>query len=125
MRFESNQGEKSPLFAEKEPNEEIDLSKRRIAKICGKTNYHHAFCYKLFDDFGEVIDKPIYSKYDQKKEDETTITIGLDEKLVGFRIQLSDWVDCKISKIWFKIAKCKHSGIDYDQIEKHTKEIEA
>lgn len=85
----------------------IDVSKSRIAKITGRTNYHHAFCYKFYDDFGNVIGKPIYSNYDKKSEEEFTIDIGIDEKLIGFRIQLSDWVDCKISKIWFKIAKCK------------------
>jgi hypothetical protein len=72
-----------------------------------------------------VIDKPIYSKYDEKKEEEFTIDIGIDEKLVGLRVQLSDWVDCKISKIWFKIAKCRQSGFDYSEVEKHVQRIEA
>lgn len=72
-----------------------------------------------------MIDKPIYSKYDEKKETETTIEIGIDEKLIGLRVQLSDWVDCKISKIWFKIAKCRQSSIDYAEIEKIAKEREA
>jgi len=33
-----------------------------------------------------VIGKPIYSKYDEIGETETTIEVGFDEKLVGFRI---------------------------------------
>ena len=71
-----------------------------------------------------MIDKPIYSNYNKKSEREFTIDIGLDEKLVGFRIQLSDWVDCKISKIWFKIAKCQQKGVDYQKIEARVKEIQ-
>jgi hypothetical protein len=108
MRMMTNNTE-NPLstdFGEKETNDSIDTSSTRIAKICAKTNYHHVFCYKMFDDLENIIGKPIYSKYDEKGEEETTIEIGLDEKLVGFRIQLSDWEDCKISKISFKIAKC-------------------
>lgn len=103
---------KSLNFGDKEPNDEIDVSKTRIAKICAKTNNHHVFCYKFQDDLDILIDKPIYSKYDEKGEEEYTVEIGLDEKLVGFRIQLSDWEDCKISKISFKIAKCEQQGFD-------------
>lgn len=125
LRFNGSLGEVSPLFSDKEPNDSIDFSKRRIAQIRGKTNYHHAFCYKFFDDFGEAIDKPIYSKYDEKTETETKIDIGIDEKLVGLRVQLSDWEDCKISKIWFKIAKCRQSSIDYTELDKIQKEREA
>lgn len=69
-----------------------------------------------------MIEKPIYSKYDDKGEEETTIEIGFDEKLVGFRIQLSDWVDCKIAKISFKIAKCIQQGFDYSSVKEHVQE---
>ena len=119
MRFNSSSGESSALFSDKKPDASIDFSKRRIAQIKGRTNYHHAFCYKFLDDDAKVIDKPIYSKYDEKKETEVTINIGKFEKLVGFRVQLSSWVDCKISKIWFKIAK-----MDSDQSEEKTKQSE-
>jgi hypothetical protein len=118
MRWETNNSDNilSPNFSDKEPNEEIDISKTRIAKICAKTNYHHVFCYKFFDDLEKMIDKPIYSIYDEKGEEEFTVEIDLDEKLVGFRIQLSNWEDCKISKISFKIAKCKQQGFDYNSV---------
>jgi len=50
LRFVSNTGVESPLFSDKEPNAEIDVSKSRIANIYAKTNYHHVFCYKFCDD---------------------------------------------------------------------------
>jgi hypothetical protein len=68
MRWESNDSDNliSQNFSDKEPDDEIDFSKTRIAKIKARTNYHHVFCYKFFDDRDEVINKPIYSKYDEK-----------------------------------------------------------
>ena len=53
-----------------------------------------------------MIGKRIYSKYDGDSDDEYEVNIGLDEKLIGFRIRQSDWEDCKIAQVSFKIAKC-------------------
>jgi hypothetical protein len=63
-----------------------------------------------------LIDKKIYSEYEENGDEETALEIALDEKLVGFRIHLSEWIDAKISKISFKIAKCtqKGFGIKYE-----------
>lgn len=52
--------------------------------------------FKFFNDFDEVIGKPIYSKYDHAEDcDEYVVDIGLDEKLVGFKVWENDWEDCK------------------------------
>lgn len=104
LRFSNNLGDESHLYSDKSPDASIPIS-QRIAKIACRTNYHHVFCFKLYNDFDEVIGKPIYSKYDEKSEEEFTVDIGLDEKLVGFKVWESDWVDCKTSKIAFKIVK--------------------
>ena len=121
MRLSNNLGEESPLYFDKSPDASIDTT-QRIAKITAKTNYHHVFCFKFYNDFGEVIGKPLYSKYDSKGEDEFTVEIGLDEKLVGFKVWESDWVDCKTSKIAFKIAKCDKFNNDAalaQKVKKH------
>ena len=104
LRFSNNLGEESPLYSNKSPDASFAID-QRIAKIACKTNYHHVFAFKIFDDFDRVIGKPIYSKYDEKTEDEFIVEIGLDEKLVGFKVWESDWEDCKTSKIAFKIVK--------------------
>ena len=104
IRFANNLGEESHLYYDKSPDASIK-TKQRIAKISARTNYSHVFCFKFFDDFGNLIGKPLYSKYDEKREDEFHVELGLDEKLVGFKVWESDWVDCKTSKIAFKIAK--------------------
>ena len=56
---------------------------------------HHVAMFKFFDDFDQLIGKPIYSKYDSNKDKKFEVKIGLDEKLIGFRVRKSDWDDCK------------------------------
>jgi hypothetical protein len=77
---------------------------------------HHVFAYKFRDDCENTI-KNIYTNFDSKGETLKSVDIGLNEKLIGFRVQKSDWIDCKISKICFKIAKCEQKGIDFSKIE--------
>lgn len=117
LRFTNNLGEESPLYSEKSPDASITIN-QRIAKISCKTNYHHVFGFKFYNDFNEVIGEPIYSKYDMTQEEEFTINIGLDEKLVGFKVWQSDWSDCKTSKIAFKILKTDQYENDSAFIEK-------
>ena len=59
----------------------------------------------FYDDYDNIIGKTIYSKYDDNKDQEFEIEIGLDEKLIGFMVRQSDWVDCKTAKVSFKIYK--------------------
>ena len=67
---------------------------------------HHVYAYKFYDDYDNIIGKPIYSKYDENESGEEFETeIMPDEKLVGFQVRQSDWVDCKIAKVSWKIAK--------------------
>ena len=70
---------------------------------------HHVFAFKFMDDFDNVIGKPLYSKYDEKPENEHEfeVEIAPDEKVIGFLVRQSDWVDCKTAKVSFKIAKSK------------------
>jgi hypothetical protein len=77
---------------------------------------HHVFAYKFTDDFENLLGKNIYSKFDEKGETLKKVNIGPCEKLIGFRVQKSDWVDCRISKVSFKIAKCEQKGFDFSKI---------
>ena len=80
------------------------------------------------DDFGNTIERPIDSRYNRLPDKEFIVDIGLQEKLIGIRVQLSDWANGSLrqSKIWFKIAKCRVTGkgTDYKLIEDKNKEIQ-
>ena len=76
LRFSNNLGQESHLYSDKSPDASISTD-QRIAKIACRTNNHHVFCFKFYNDFDEVIGKPIYSNYDTKSEEEFTIEIGL------------------------------------------------
>ena len=60
LRFSNNLGAESHLYSDKSPDASISTN-QRIAKITCRTNYHHVFCFKFWNDFGEVIGKPLYS----------------------------------------------------------------
>ena len=109
LRFQNNldfDRNTSPPYTEKmEPNDSIDLSNVRVARITAKTNFHHVAQFRFYDDFDNLIGKTIYSKYDENNDQEFEVKIPYDEKLIGFHIRQSDWEDCKTAKIAFKMAK--------------------
>ena len=53
---------------------------------------HHVFAFKFMDDFDNVIGKPLYSKYDEKAENEHEfeVEIAPDEKVIGFLVRQSE-----------------------------------
>ena len=121
MRFSTNLGEESHLYSDKAPDASFS-TKERIAKITAKTNYQNVYAFKFYNDFGEVLGRPILWNYDDDSGDEYEVEIGLDEKLVGLKVWESDWVDCKTSKIAFKILKSDkflQDQVFIDKVKKH------
>ena len=107
----------SPAYGSKtSPEDRFEFEGKRIAKIGCVTNMHHVFAFKFKDDYDNVIGKPLYSKYDEASDEEFEVEIAPDEKVIGFVVRQSDWVDCKTAKVAFKIAKTK--TVDQELVQK-------
>ena len=64
----------------------LDFGKNRIAKVSVKTNGHHVYGFKFYDDFDNKIGQ-IFKNYDKAPGKQYHVNIGLDETLIGFTVR--------------------------------------
>ena len=119
FQFKNNLNEESPAYtSKKETMDSLEFGESRIAKVSCKTNGHHVYGFKFYDDFDKKIGQ-IFSNYDKAPGKQHHVTIGLDETLIGFAVRQSDWVDCKTAKVTFKIAQTTN-GVDEEYRQRAT-----